>query len=193
MVKFCRSVTDNRDMSRYIHAIIQVIIGTTMLFSSGAASAFCFQEAGRLYGISPALLEGVARTESAMNPRAINRNTNGSTDYGLMQINSLWLKTLKLTPEELLSDACLNAKTGARILRDCIDRYGYDWNAVGCYNASSKDKRATYAWKIFHQLKKGEKTGPQENGDQGNPEPRSDAVSRVATSSFSFHAEDMTD
>jgi hypothetical protein len=31
----------------------------------------------------------VARAESGLNPQATNRNTNGSTDYGLFQINSV--------------------------------------------------------------------------------------------------------
>ena len=58
------------------------------------AKAFCFEEAGSQYGISPQLLWSIAKTESNFNPRAINRNSNGTYDYGLMQINSSWAKRL---------------------------------------------------------------------------------------------------
>ncbi len=46
--------------------------------------------------------------------------------------------------------------TGASILRQCIDRYRYTWEAVGCYNAMSADKKVNYAWKVFNQLKGGQ-------------------------------------
>jgi soluble lytic murein transglycosylase-like protein len=69
-----------------------------------------------------------------------------------MQINTYWLTTARLDRERLLTDACYNTKAGARILRDCIDRHGYTWEAVGCYNATSSDKRRNYAWKVYRQL-----------------------------------------
>ena len=60
---------------------------------------------------------------------------------------------MKVGTNDLLNDPCLNTMTGASILRQCIDRHGYSWEAVGCYNAMSRDKKVTYAWKIFHQLR----------------------------------------
>lgn len=61
------------------------------------ASAFCFEEAGNEYGVSPLLLWSIAKHESGMNPAAICRNGNGTYDYGLMQINSSWAKALVFT------------------------------------------------------------------------------------------------
>ena len=119
------------------------------------AHSFCFDEAGRAYGISPLLLRGIARVESSMNPAAINRNSNGSTDLGLMQVNSYWLKTLGTTSGELLRDPCYNVMAGAWILKGCIDRHGATWQAVGCYNATSRDKRVNYSWKVYRELLKG--------------------------------------
>jgi len=118
-----------------------------------SAPSMCFEEAGRGYGISPALLYAIAKVESNLNPGAVNRNTNGSYDYGLMQINSGWYATLGRDRWDRLSDACYNVHVGAWILRQCIDRYGYTWDAVGCYNASSKPKRTAYAWKIYSALR----------------------------------------
>lgn len=115
--------------------------------------AFCFEDAGNEYGINPVLLKSIAQIESNLNPGAINRNQNGSMDIGLMQINSFWIKTLGLDPNKLVSDPCYNTMTGAKVLKQCIDRYGYTWEAVGCYNATSTPKRVRYSWKIFNMLK----------------------------------------
>jgi len=134
-------------------AFAVVFIALCMVLFPLSASPMCFEEAGRGYGISPALLYAIAKVESNLNPGAVNRNTNGSYDYGLMQINSGWYAMLGRDRWERLSDACYNVHVGAWILRQCIDRYGYTWDAVGCYNASSKPKRTAYAWKIYSALR----------------------------------------
>jgi hypothetical protein len=114
--------------------------------------AFCFEDAGKTYGINPSLLKSIARIESNLNPKATNKNQNGSTDIGLMQINSFWIKPLGLDSGKLISDPCYNAMIGAKVLKQCIDRYGYTWEAVGCYNATSTPKRVNYSWKIYKVL-----------------------------------------
>jgi soluble lytic murein transglycosylase-like protein len=111
-------------------------------------------EAGKLYGINPGLLQSIARVESRLDSKAMNFNKNGSADFGLMQINSAWIDTLQLDKDRLLSDPCYNAMTGAKILKGCIDRWEYTWQAVGCYNATSQGKRIGYSWKIYRELKK---------------------------------------
>lgn len=136
---------------------ISTTIALTALLLPSTALPFCFEEAGRAYGISPQLLRGIARVESGLDPGAVNRNTNGSTDLGLMQINSFWLRPLGTTARELVSDPCFNVMAGAWVLRDCLDRHGETWEAVGCYNATSRHKRAKYSWKIYRELLKGAK------------------------------------
>ncbi|MCX5855730.1 MAG: lytic transglycosylase domain-containing protein, partial [Deltaproteobacteria bacterium] len=133
--------------------VLWVVISACVPFLLPACvGAFCFEEAGKLYGINPRLLQSIAKVESGLDSNAINFNKNSSTDLGLMQINSAWIETLKLDREKLLSDPCYNVMTGARILKECIDRWGYTWQAVGCYNATSKDKRIGYSWKIYREL-----------------------------------------
>ena len=45
----------------------------------------------------------IAHEESKMKPNAINhKNKNGTKDYGLFQINSIWLDKCKVTPDTLL-------------------------------------------------------------------------------------------
>ena len=117
------------------------------------AAAFCFEEAGATYEISPMLLWGIANVESSFVPTAINRNTNGTYDYGVMQINSSWYRTLGPETWNKLSDPCTNIRVGAWILAQCIQRHGYTWEAVGCYNSGNKDKGRIYARKVFLVLK----------------------------------------
>ncbi|MDD5010358.1 MAG: lytic transglycosylase domain-containing protein [Syntrophorhabdaceae bacterium] len=168
-----------------------IIICTVLLPS--ILFAFCFEYAGNEHGITPIILESIAKVESNLNPRAINRNRNGSIDIGLMQINSEWLKTLKLNQKDLLDDACLNTRVGAQILRQCIDRHGLNWEAIGCYNATSRDKRVGYAWKVFRILQKEQTTG--EAGKRGSGEAGKGFTQQTvsARSSLVFHARDITE
>ncbi len=129
-----------------------------LLFPTMAYS-FCFEEAGRLYGISPQLLMTIAYVESNYNPGAINKNKDGSYDFGLMQINSRWHYKLGHSRWMTLGDPCMNVKIGAWILAQCIQRHGYTWKAIGCYNAGSSRKnahlRARYIQKVVKALSKG--------------------------------------
>ncbi len=138
--------------------------------------AFCFEQAGASYNISPRLLQGLTRVESSHRPYAINYRKDGkfisvypdsynsaiewikylwiggyNFDLGLGQINRKNIERHNINPYHLL-DACYNLQWSAYFLSDCIDRYGYTWEAVGCYNASSKDKRIGYARKIYNEL-----------------------------------------
>ncbi len=126
-----------------------------LLLIPAIAYCFCFEEAGRYYGVSPHLLWAIAKVESNFNPRAINRNKNGTYDIGLMQINSSWLPYLKkhgIDPS-LLWEPCYSAHVGAMVLRHCIDTYGYNWKAVDCYNKGKKAREnSMYVWKVYQSL-----------------------------------------
>ncbi|MDD2733627.1 MAG: lytic transglycosylase domain-containing protein [Desulfuromonadaceae bacterium] len=118
--------------------------------SSESAFAFCYEEAGSRYGISSHLLYAISKGESSFNPIAINQNTNGSYDFGLMQINSSWEPTLRKLgiPWGILADPCTNVMVGAWVLSQCMHDYGYTWSAVGCYNSRTPSKRDRYAARI---------------------------------------------
>jgi soluble lytic murein transglycosylase-like protein len=105
-----------------------------------ASQANCWQQAGARYGIEPELLKAIAMVESNGNTSAINKNRDGSTDVGLMQINSSHFKTLhkfRISQKDLLNDPCQSVMTGAWILAGQIQRFGYSWDAVGAYNAGT--------------------------------------------------------
>ncbi|QEM69307.1 lytic transglycosylase domain-containing protein [Geobacter sp. FeAm09] len=117
------------------------------------ACSFCFDEAGEMYGINPLVLRAIAKVESNFAPETINRNSNGTFDIGLMQINTIWKPVLGEKRWQHLGDACYNTKTGAWILATCISKYGYNWKAIGCYNSQTPGKSEVYAKKVFDRLK----------------------------------------
>jgi hypothetical protein len=133
----------------------QIFLSALLALSlSGTAHAFCFEEAGAEYGINPQILRAIAKVESNFNPVAVHRNTNGSFDFGLMQINSIWAPTLGKERWNSLGDPCNNAKAGAWILSMCMEKYGYTWKAIGCYNSQTPEKRDKYSRMVFNQLQK---------------------------------------
>lgn len=127
-------------------------------FTATNANAFyeCFRKASNRYSVPIGLLYAIARVESNFNPSAINRNTNGSTDYGIMQINSRWFSALEkdfgILPRHVVRDTCTNINVGAWILATNFWQKGRDWNSVGAYNAGYSTKnepiRRAYSRKI---------------------------------------------
>ncbi len=136
-----------------IRLISFIFAGVLILSVSRIGHAFCFEEAGGMYGVSPRLLWAIAKVESDFNPDAINQNRNGSYDVGLMQINSWWEKRLGNDLWKSLKNPCQNVKVGAWVLAQCIQRFGRTWKGIGCYNASSDEKRVKYAEKVFATLR----------------------------------------
>ena len=119
--------------------------------------AFCFNEAGNHYNVSPDLLRAIATVESNLNPNAINENKNNvgevvSRDYGLMQINSIWFDKLSdfNVNDQNVYDPCFNVSLGAWVLSANFASHGYNWNSVGAYNAGFS-KRTETARKIYIQ------------------------------------------
>lgn len=121
------------------------------------ASAFCFDEAGQYYNVSPDLLRAISQVESSLDPAAYNENKNAvgkitSRDFGLMQINSSWFSKLAdlNVNEKNVYEPCFNVSLGAWVLSTNFATHGYNWNSVGAYNAGFS-KRTENARKIYIQ------------------------------------------
>jgi len=54
------------------------------------------------YSVDVDVLVAVLKCESGLNPRAVNRNSNGTTDYGLCQFNDYWYRDI-IAPEVALN------------------------------------------------------------------------------------------
>mgnify|MGYP002361262001 CR=1 FL=1 len=116
----------------------------------------CFDIAADHYKVPSNLLKAIAQTESRGNKSAINMNTNGTYDVGIMQINSTWIPKLQRAGIErgLLLDPCSNIQIGAWILSDNIKRYGLTNEAIGRYNSSIPAYKRQYVMKVFSNYKK---------------------------------------
>lgn len=111
----------------------------------------CLVGAGERYQVAPLLLWSIAKTESGFKPHAINRNTNGTRDIGVMQVNSVWLPKLATfgITEQHLFEPCLNVYVGAWILAQGVQRHGYNWQALSVYNTGHPTRGKGYAAKVL--------------------------------------------
>lgn len=108
-----------------------------------------FKKYGQEYKIPAELLWAIAKTESRFNANAINKNTNGSSDYGLMQINSIhksWLEKSGISINDLYNPA-INIKVGAKILSLCLNKHGWNFKAINCYNGRIENN--PYSKRVF--------------------------------------------
>lgn len=106
----------------------------------------CFHDASAKNEVPVKLLFAVAFTESSFKPNSLNKNKNGTRDYGLMQINSIWAKAAKkhgFSWEKIKKDPCTNVMFGGYILKQNKKRLGSWSKAIGAYNAGfSKSPKA---------------------------------------------------
>ena len=130
----------------------KILIFITLLSLPHTAQAFCFEEAGRRYGVSSQILWAIAKAESNFDSSATNHNTNGSRDVGLMQINSLWEKELGAA-WDCLDDPCHSVMVGAWILSRCLREFGNTWQGVGCYHSRTPHLNERYAARIAEILR----------------------------------------
>lgn len=141
-------------MRSYTATALTITALTLGLAQPSTAHAFCFQEAAARYNVAPELVWSISKHESGLNPAAINWNTDGSYDFGLMQINSIHADDLRKAgiAWESLADPCTNVMVGAWLLSQRIREYGYTWKAIGAYHSKTPAKRDRYAQSIAKVL-----------------------------------------
>ena len=104
-------------------------------------------KAADAYGLRRSVLRALVRVESAYNPAAVSK----VGARGIAQILPSNAKRCKLPNSDYLWDATLNARCGAQILREEIDRLGNLEDALTVYNCG-KTKCAEgrrYALKVI--------------------------------------------
>src|ERR1700761_6088827 len=133
---------------------VATVLGT--LFAAGQAHADCFDEAAKYQKVNPLILRAIAWQESHNKPDAINKNANGSTDYGLMQINSIHLDTLAQygISSGTLMQPCKSVYVAAWHLRQKMNKYGNSWQAVGAYHSETPALRDKYSAQIIEILRR---------------------------------------
>lgn len=112
----------------------------------------CWEGAAKTYKLDPWLLMAIAKVESSFNSKAVNVNKNRSADTGMMQINDIWLQTLRkygISRQDLF-DPCTSVFVGAWILAQNIKHFGYNRDGIGAYNSPGNVQiRRNYAAKVY--------------------------------------------
>lgn len=73
---------------------------------------------------------GIAAHESGFNPNATNKNTNGTTDWGVMQLNDVTVQTLGVSNP---LDPIQNIEAGVSLIGQYIRKYGDVATALWAY------------------------------------------------------------
>ncbi len=128
----------------------------------------------RLFSIPPVLALAIASVESDLNPRCVTINgkeyrpktdreavllaqraiaQGASVDLGLMQVNSWWLKELKLSPAAVLAPKN-NVFLGLWILHQEMKRCGAGWKAVGAYHSKKEARQRVYIAKVAERCRR---------------------------------------
>jgi soluble lytic murein transglycosylase-like protein len=123
---------------------------TTELAQRLTITTDCFDAAAAYHQVNPWVLRAISKHESGGKAHAIGQNTNGSQDWGAMQINTQHLGTLAKygIGKEQIFDGCVNVFIGAWVLKGMQRVHGNTWTAIGAYNTSIPARRVWYAGKI---------------------------------------------
>jgi hypothetical protein len=117
-------------MRRWGREVVRGIGATTPTTSVASVQQMLINAANQ-YGVPPALALGIASHESGFNPNATNLNTNGTTDYGVMQLNSTTVQTLGVTDP---LDPQQNIDAGVSLLAKYLQQYnGNEAQALQAY------------------------------------------------------------
>jgi hypothetical protein len=80
-----------------------------------------------------------------------NRNTNGTYDYGPMQINTVSLNDLArfgYSIDEIKNNPCTNVWVGTWILSEKIKKSKNFWRGIGNYNSKNFPQNTNYQFKV---------------------------------------------
>lgn len=127
---------------KYLLILLFVLFSTASANTAEFYSQYddIFKKYEKEYGVPFFLVKAIAITENNdMDKNSVSKNTDGTRDIGLMQINTSWIKNL---PEEKLSVEKLkkpehNIRVAFIILDDLIKKYGYNWESIGKYHSST--------------------------------------------------------
>lgn len=111
-------------------------------------------EAALSYDIPVSLLFSIIYVESSFNPEAVNRNSNGTYDYGLMALNN---KTFCNYTREQLVDPETNLKLGCEYLIKLKRRYKTWGEAVIHYNGLYARGAGSYMVRVMEMERELEK------------------------------------
>lgn len=115
----------------------------------------CINRAAVQYYVPATLIVSVLETENGHVGDA-KPNSNGTFDYGPMQVNSIWINRIAkygYNREDLQYNPCINVAVGTWILSQALSEDDNFWKAVGDYHSHSEIKNLTYSQKVQEYYK----------------------------------------
>ena len=120
----------------------------------------CVVAAEAKYSVPSCILLAVHQVESNGDLRSglVRSNTNGTYDYGVTQINTVWMdyfqRSFGITPAQVANNACLAVSSSAYIIRYEINASGDFWTGVGRYHSRSPVKHDLYVRQVAQQAQR---------------------------------------
>lgn len=114
----------------------------------------CVVKAAERHSVNPWVLKAILKVESNFKPGAVTRNTNGTVDLGMAQINSIHLKELSkygIAKGDLLNP-CVSTYVAAWHLSKQHRRHGNTWFAVGAYHSATPCFNTRYVGLVWNTL-----------------------------------------
>lgn len=110
----------------------------------------CIKQAAITYHVAPELIVAILDAEGGTVGMA-KRNSNGTYDYGPMQINSIWLEKIAAygyTKALVQYNPCVNVAVGAWILSNNLTGYHDFWQGAAGYHSYTNNLNELYQIKI---------------------------------------------
>ena len=117
----------------------------------------CMLSVAAFYGLPPRVLPAIQAVEGGQVGTA-SRNSDGSEDLGVMQVNTRWLGPVAqftglpeaTVRERLTGDACFNIAAAGAILHGHLQQSNGDLiRAVGNYHSRTPERHAAYAQRVL--------------------------------------------
>lgn len=111
----------------------------------------CINQAAKNYKVPAELILAVITIEGGRNGMA-TPNNNGTADYGVMQVNTIWLNKAKnrgYSPYQLQYEPCQNVDLGTWILSKNISQSSDIKRAIGNYHSHTPKYNQLYANEVL--------------------------------------------
>jgi hypothetical protein len=130
----CEANAGPKDLAKY---------AAKLGYKAPNSSMAAISEAARLYGLDETKMLRIAIVESSLNHKALNKNTNGTVDVGLFQINSVNYEACEAFN---IYNVRGNAMCAALLLS--IHKKSGDPFYIGRYHSLTLDKKLNYYKKV---------------------------------------------
>ena len=114
----------------------------------------CVVQAEQKYQVPSCVLLAVHEVESSgtLQQGLVRTNANGTKDYGVTQINTVWTnyfqRNFGITPNDFANNSCLAVNGSAYIIRYEINASGDFWTGVGRYHSRTPGLLNGYVLKV---------------------------------------------